>query len=65
MTDRLTVLVVVIGLAVIGLAGLAAAALLLWAGVDASKVAMVTSLAGPAVGGLTGILASTRTAPAP
>lgn len=63
-TDTLTVRIVVSGLVLLALAGVAATTFLLWDGVGADKVAIMTSLAGPAVGGLVGILASTRSVPA-
>lgn len=61
-TDTAIVKIVVLGLAGISVLGLVAATLLLAIGVAPASIGLVTALAGPAVGGLTGILASTRTA---
>lgn len=60
MNDRKTVLAVIGFLGAFALVGLAATALLLYAGTDASSVAILSGMTGSALGGLTGLLASTR-----
>lgn len=64
-TDTLTVRIVVTGLVALAITGMVATTFLLWADIPADRVAIVTSLAGPAVGGLVGILATTRSVPQP
>lgn len=58
MTSRTTVLAVVVGLAVFALAALTGAVILI--AIDKPVPGEVWALAGTALGGLTGLLASTR-----
>lgn len=60
MTSRTTVLAVVIGLALFALVGLLCATYLIDQGKDAALVALIATPMGVALGGLTGLLASTR-----
>lgn len=61
MTDTVTVRIVVVALATLAIVGMAAVAWLLFEDVTSDRIAVLVALVGPSVGGLTGILASTRT----
>lgn len=56
-------LTVVVFLGLLGLGGLIGTVFLIHSGTDATSLLAVTSISGPAVGGLVGILASTRSGP--
>lgn len=60
MTDKVTIRIVVVALAFGALGGMAAVSLLVWSKVPAAELAVVSSLAGQALGALTGLLISTR-----
>lgn len=60
MTSRTTVLAVVIGLALFALVALGCTTFLIHDGVAAAQVGLIATPMGMALGGLTGILASTR-----
>lgn len=62
MTDRRVVVIVVTALALMSILGLGGVVWLVSRRVEVVAIAVVASLAGQALGGLTGILASTRTA---
>lgn len=63
MNDRRTVFMVIGFLGAFALTGLVATALLVWQDVDAASVAILSGMTGSALGGLTGLLASTRSTP--
>lgn len=61
MNDRSTIRIVAASLAALALAGLGSATWLLTVGVDASSVAIISGLTGTCIGGLSSLLASTKT----
>lgn len=63
MTDRRTINLVVALIGAVAIIGLAGTIWLVTIDVDAANVAIVSGLAGTALGGLVGVLASTRSAP--
>lgn len=65
MTDRRTINLVVALIGAVAIIGLAGTIWLVTIKVDAASVAIVSGLAGTALGGLVGVLASTRSGPQP
>lgn len=61
--DRSVVLAVVCFLGLLSLGGLGGVVFLIHSGTDPSSLLAVSAMTGPAVGGLVGILATTRTNP--
>jgi uncharacterized membrane protein len=65
MTDRRTILAVVILLGVLAIAGLAGVVFLISTGHSQGEVAVVVALAGPPAGALGSLLVSTKSSPGP
>lgn len=63
MNDRKTVLAVIYFLGAFSLVGLLASTYLIRSGAEAASVAIVSGMTGTALGGLVGLLASTRSSP--